>query len=156
MNTLPEPTLNAFAEHGDASHAITRDDEAEAEEALAAIGEAGVDLKAVTDQLLIDGLDAFEADFLALLRCIDEALTRDPLRQRPQRGPASAPIEDAAGEALDRLAREDVAGRLPGGRPHAVGGRPGRHQQPPRLADGARRLHRPRRGDRGVRCRGCR
>ena len=61
VNTLPEPTLNAFAEHGDASHAITRDDEAEAEAALAALAEAGVDLKAVTDQLLLDGLDAFEA-----------------------------------------------------------------------------------------------
>ena len=114
VNTLPEPTLNAFAEHGDASHAITRDDEAEAEAALAALGEAGVDLKAVTDQLLLDGLDAFEADFLALLRCIDEALTA--IRSGSARSEGRlGPIEAAAGEALDRLAREDVAGRLQAG-----------------------------------------
>ena len=114
VNTLPEPTLNAFAEHGDASHAITRDDEAEAEAALAALAEAGVDLKAVTDQLLLDGLDAFEADFLALLRCIDEALTA--IRSGSARSEGRlGPIEAAAGEALDRLAREDVAGRLQAG-----------------------------------------
>ena len=114
VNTLPEPTLNAFAEHGDASHAITRDDEAEAEAALTAIAEAGVDLKAVTDQLLLDGLDAFEADFLALLRCIDEALTA--IRSGSARSEGRlGPIEAAAGEALDGLAREDVAGRLQAG-----------------------------------------
>ena len=114
VNTLPEPTLNAFAEHGDASHAITRDDEAEAEAALAALADAGVNLEAVTDQLLIDGLDAFEADFLALLRCIDEALTA--IRSGSARFEGSlGPIEAAAGEALDRLAREDVAGRLQAG-----------------------------------------
>ena len=114
VNTLPEPTLNAFAEHGDASHAITRDDEAEAEAALAALADAGVDLEAVTDQLLVDGLDAFEADFLALLRCIDEALTA--IRSGSARFEGSlGPIEAAASEALDRLAREDVAGRLQAG-----------------------------------------
>ena len=114
VNTLPEPTLNAFAEHGDASHAITRDDEAEAEAALAALADADVDLKAVTDQLLLDGLDAFEADFLALLRCIDEALTA--IRSGSARSEGRlGPIEAAAGEALDRLAREDVAGRLQAG-----------------------------------------
>ena len=114
VNTLPEPTLNAFADHGDASHAITRDDEAEAEAALAALAEAGVDLTAVTDQLLVDGLDAFEADFLALLRCIDEALTA--IRSGSARSEGRlGPIEAATGEALDRLAREDVAGRLQAG-----------------------------------------
>ena len=114
VNTLPEPTLNAFADHGDASHAITRDDEAEAEAALAALAEVGVDLKAVTDQLLLDGLDAFEADFLALLRCIDEALTA--IRSGSARSEGRlGPIEATAGEALDRLAREDVAGRLQAG-----------------------------------------
>lgn len=114
VNTLPEATLNAFADHGDASHAITRDDEAEAEATLAALGEAGVDLEAVTDQLLVDGLDAFEADFLALLRCIDEALTAirsGSARIEGQLGP----IADATSEALGRLAGEDVAGRLQAG-----------------------------------------
>ncbi len=114
VNTLPEPTLNAFADHGDASHTITREDEAEAEATLAALAEAGVDLEAVTDQLLVDGLDAFEADFLALLRCIDEALTA--IRSGSARIEGSlGPIADTASEALDRLAREDVAGRLQAG-----------------------------------------
>ncbi len=114
VNTLPEATLNAFADHGDASHAITREDEAEAEATLAALGAAGVDLKALTDQLLLEGLDAFEADFLALLRCIDEALTA--IRSGSARSEGNlGPIADAAGEALDRLAREDVAGRLQAG-----------------------------------------
>ena len=111
VNTLPEATLNAFADHGDASHAITREDEAEAEATLAALAEASVDLEAVTDQLLVDGLDAFEADFLALLRCIDEALTA--IRSGSARTAGSlGPIEAATSEALDRIAREDVAGRI--------------------------------------------
>ena len=37
--------------------------------------ECGIDLDAVTDQLLIDGLAAFENDFQTLLDVIDQALS---------------------------------------------------------------------------------
>jgi transaldolase/glucose-6-phosphate isomerase len=66
VNTMPEATLKAFLEHGRVRPAV--------EEGLAAAGEtlkqaaaAGIDLRAVTDQLLEEGLAAFAKDFERLL-----------------------------------------------------------------------------------------
>ena len=85
VNTLPEATLRAFADHGEGTHAISADDIAAGDATIAALTEAGVDVKAVTDKLLVDGLASFEADFKSLLDCIDEALTTIRSRPRPPR-----------------------------------------------------------------------
>lgn len=75
VNTLPEPTLRSFADHGNAAHTISPADVAGSRESLVAMKEYGIDLDAVTDQLLIDGLAAFENDFQTLLDVIDQALS---------------------------------------------------------------------------------
>ena len=74
VNTLPEATLRAFADHGDGASAITEARIDEAARVPAALAAAGVDLDGVTARLLVEGLASFEADFLALLACIAEAL----------------------------------------------------------------------------------
>lgn len=69
VNTLPEATLEAFADHGNPDGGIDPTDSG-ASEVLAALAEAGIDMKAVTDKLLIEGLDAFASDFEKLLDLI--------------------------------------------------------------------------------------
>ena len=111
VNTLPEPTLRAFAEHGVATHAISPDDAAEGATHLEALGEAGVSISEVSDQLLADGLAAFQDDFQALLDCIDQALSA--IRSGRARYEGSlGPVEGAAAAAVAQLARDDVSGRL--------------------------------------------
>jgi len=73
VNTLPLPTIEGFADHGDG--AIL--DAARIAGGAAAVAEAraaGIDLDAVTDQLLLDGLASFAADFERLLEAIRNAL----------------------------------------------------------------------------------
>jgi transaldolase len=77
VNTLPEATLKAVLDHAEAVPTVEAN-MANAPARLAALAEAGIDLKAVTDRLLVDGLDAFERDFKKLLAGIAEALTTAP------------------------------------------------------------------------------
>jgi len=70
VNTLPPATLDAFRDHGDTARTVDADVEA-AEAHLAALIEARVDLTAVTDTLLADGLASFTASFETLLAGLD-------------------------------------------------------------------------------------
>jgi transaldolase/glucose-6-phosphate isomerase len=111
VNTLPEATLRAFAGHGDGAAAITEaqlDGAAGLPDALAA---DGVDLEAVTDRLLVEGLATFEADFQALLGCIGKAL-RTIEAGRARHGGSLGALEAPVEAAVEALARDDVTGRL--------------------------------------------
>ncbi len=66
VNTLPPATLEAFRDHGETRHSVTRDI-AGAEQALAALAAAGISLRTVTDTLLADGLSSFSHSFVTLL-----------------------------------------------------------------------------------------
>ena len=118
VSTLPEATLRAFADHGSGAAAISeaqRDDAARVPAALAA---AGVDLQAITERLLVEGLVSFEADFRALLDCIEEAL-RTIGDSRAQRGGSLGPLDAPVTNAVAALAAGDVTGRL-WGRDHTL------------------------------------
>jgi transaldolase len=70
VNTLPPATLDAFRDHGKAARTV----DAGIEEARATIGRlaaAGVDLHAVTDQLLAEGLASFQKSFDTLIGGIE-------------------------------------------------------------------------------------
>jgi transaldolase len=69
VNTMPEATLRAFADHGDASRALG-ESTAAAEETLREAARAGVDLAAITAQLEREGVQAFCASYEQLLQCI--------------------------------------------------------------------------------------
>lgn len=73
VNTLPEVTLNAFVDHGDSSGGIN-DHLAEADSVLDGLAASGIDLDMVTEKLLLEGLEAFTADFNSLLARIGELL----------------------------------------------------------------------------------
>ncbi|MBW7933712.1 MAG: transaldolase [Gemmatimonadaceae bacterium] len=66
VNTLPPATLEAFRDHGETRRTIDVD-VAEAERALAAVETAGISVHDVTNQLLAEGLAAFQKSFDTLL-----------------------------------------------------------------------------------------
>lgn len=68
VNTMPVKTLNAAADESDVSRATVDDDPAPA---LAALAEAGIDMHAVTEQLLAEGIDAFVHSLDGLLDGIE-------------------------------------------------------------------------------------
>jgi len=109
VNTLPEATLRAAQDHLDARITIDAAALADAEAKLANLAAAGIDLDAVTDRLLAEGLAAFQKDFDRLL-----ARVGDVLEMARVTAPGHASLGAlAAGHALrmDALDRDGAIGR---------------------------------------------
>lgn len=70
VNTMPEETLLAFADHGTMSAALPRDG-GDAEVALLAHAKAGIDITALAAQLQSDGAKGFVDSWRELLGAID-------------------------------------------------------------------------------------
>ena len=75
INTMPEATLRAFADHGDATRAFDPSSTA-AEETLRRAAAAGIDLAGVTDDLEQEGVRSFCDSYRDLLACIEAKLAR--------------------------------------------------------------------------------
>lgn len=71
VNTMPEKTLLAFADHGEVGAMMPRDG-GDAEQVLKEFTKAGVDLDALAAQLQREGADAFVKSWEDLLHCLDE------------------------------------------------------------------------------------
>lgn len=78
VNTMPEETLLAFADHGNVA-AVMPPDGGTCEQTLAEITKAGVDLDALAAKLQKDGAEAFVTSWNELIACI--AGKRDALRK---------------------------------------------------------------------------
>lgn len=74
VDTIPLATLEAFADHGEASRTIDKGlDEARAQ--LRVLNELGIDLGRVTRDLQIEAVEKFVVPFRKLLQSIEEKLT---------------------------------------------------------------------------------
>jgi len=73
VNTMPEQTLRAFADHGEVRRTLDADPGA-AERTLAEARDAGIDLAAVTAELEREGVRSFCDSYHELLDCIDSKL----------------------------------------------------------------------------------
>jgi transaldolase len=73
VNTMPEATLRAFADHGSVGRTLDTDPAA-AERTLADAAAAGVDLPAVTAELEREGVKSFCDSYDELLACIEGKL----------------------------------------------------------------------------------
>lgn len=74
VNTLPPATLEAFRDHGEVRRTIDTG-LPEAERALMAVEECGISVRDVTDQLLGEGLAAFQKSFDTLLGGLEAKAT---------------------------------------------------------------------------------
>jgi transaldolase len=70
VNTMPEETLLAFADHGATQGVLSRDG-GDAEAVLAAHAKAGIDLASLAAQLQVDGAKGFVKSWHELLGAID-------------------------------------------------------------------------------------
>jgi transaldolase len=70
INTMPEKTLLAFGEHGAVGDLLSADG-GDAEDVLARIGAAGIDVDALAATLQTEGADAFVKSWDDLLACIE-------------------------------------------------------------------------------------
>jgi transaldolase len=74
VDTMPEKTLRAFADHGQL-HGVMAADGGDAEATLAQIGKAGVDVDALASKLQKDGAQAFVKSWQQLLQRIKDKTT---------------------------------------------------------------------------------
>jgi transaldolase len=75
VNTMPDHTLHAFADHGDVDRTVDADPSTAAR-TLADAETAGVDLESVTDELEREGVKSFCGSYDQLLECIRGKLSR--------------------------------------------------------------------------------
>jgi transaldolase len=73
INTMPEQTLHAFAEHGEVARTLNADP-AGAAQVLADASAAGIDLASITAELEREGVASFCDSYRELLDCIDRKL----------------------------------------------------------------------------------
>jgi transaldolase len=75
IDTMPEPTLHAFADHGEVGEPLPTDGET-AERALAEFAAAGVDVDALAARLQEEGKQSFDASWRELIGSIDSERER--------------------------------------------------------------------------------
>jgi transaldolase len=76
INTMPESTLCAFADHGEVAETLAVDP-TEAYQVLIEAADAGVDLAAITAGLEREGLQSFCDSYRELLACIESELGQE-------------------------------------------------------------------------------
>ncbi len=105
VNTMPEETIAAFAHHGRLSGAGVGARLEEAPAIVASLGEVGIDLGAVTTQLLNEGAQKFIEPFDALMASIaarrDQALGQPPAGLHAPSQAATAGIVAEVCKTLD-------------------------------------------------------
>ncbi len=92
VNTVPPATLDHFLDHGTVAETLVGLDEAQ--ETMDALAAAGVDMKAITDQLLEEGVGSFAKSFDSLLASVAEK--RAAIE-------AAAPASPPAGKNWDKV-----------------------------------------------------
>ena len=111
VNTMPPATIDAFADHGRVRQTLT-EGLAEAEATLAQLAALGIDLEAVMQRLLEEGVKAFADSFRDLLECID-AKRHALLAGRRQPWVASlGALQPAIDARLRALEQDRVIGRI--------------------------------------------
>jgi transaldolase len=73
VNTMPEPTLKAFADHGEVGELVPRDG-GDADEVLARFESAGIGIQALAKRLQEEGAEAFVKSWNELLKTIESQL----------------------------------------------------------------------------------
>jgi transaldolase/glucose-6-phosphate isomerase len=111
VNTVPEATLNAFRDHGVVRPRSVLEGIAEADTVLSLLPEHGIDIEAISERLVEDGLRAFQADLEKLLGVIEDKLEE----VRAGRARVTAQLGSISGDVEGRLAqleRDDIVARI--------------------------------------------
>ena len=71
INTMPDATLVAFAEHGKVGEPLSPDG-GDADQVLAEFGRAGVDVGELAERLQVEGAEAFDSSWSDLMETISK------------------------------------------------------------------------------------
>jgi transaldolase/glucose-6-phosphate isomerase len=111
VNTIPQETLNAYRDHGQ-PEARLEDNLDDSRKSLELLGQVGIDIDRVTDQLEAEGVDKFNKPFDSLMKTLAEkraqALQRKPDLQHLAWGTYGRSIE----RRLDALEQQNFCRRL--------------------------------------------
>ncbi len=110
VNTMPLQTMMAMADHGTVTPGTAEQDP---DPDLEALAEAGIDLRDVTDELLVDGVEQFDEAMSRLLAGIEERCAA-VVTGRPPTIQAALPsdLQDAVAARVKRAMDETVAQRV--------------------------------------------
>src|SRR3954469_390624 len=111
VNTMPAATMDAVRDHGVIRPNAVAERLDEAEQSLAALAAEGIDLTAVTDQLLVDGLASFEKDFDTLIETLDTKLN-EVRAGLAKYADSLGPLEQAVRSRLEAMAADKVLLRI--------------------------------------------
>ena len=111
VNTTPPATLVNFMDHGNAKPTLV-DSIAEAEQIMADLAAAGINITEVTDKLLVDGVNSFADSYNTLIANVEEKKAR-LLAKKHASSQVNLGKHQAAVEAtLSDLGENDVPGRI--------------------------------------------
>ncbi len=110
VNTMPEATLLAFLDHGRVRPAV-EEGLTSAEETLEQAAREGIDLKAINQRLLDEGLASFAADFARLLSEIEKRL-RPSHDGRPRDTASLDVLSGPVGRRLASLREQSAVRRV--------------------------------------------
>ncbi len=103
VNTVPPATLDAFRDHGTASLTITRGLE-ESQILFTDLKAQGISMQAITEELEVEGVQAFTDAFTTLLTAIEE--------RRKSAASSLQPLADSVSKRLSQLEIDSVPARL--------------------------------------------
>jgi transaldolase/glucose-6-phosphate isomerase len=110
VNTMPMATLHAVADHGKVTGPTAEQDPTADLEALR---EAGIDLRQVTDELLVDGVQQFEDAMSRLLAGIEEHRTAIATGRPPTiEGRLPRDLQEPVAQRVKQALSEKVAQRI--------------------------------------------
>ncbi|MFW6192068.1 MAG: bifunctional transaldolase/phosoglucose isomerase, partial [Gemmatimonadota bacterium] len=117
VNTLPERTIEAFADHGTVETTVGEHLD-EAREVMTGLERSGIDFEGVTGELLHEGVQKFVAPYDDLMSTLD-AKRRDLMRSRTEERFVleAAELAGDLGDALDALTARKYGRRLAAGDP---------------------------------------
>jgi len=125
VDTMPPATIEAFVDHGVVAGDTVKADYAGAHRVMEQLAEAGIDMDAVTQQLLDDGLKQFADSYNALIRGIAEKIdamgSGYARRQHIDTGATSIPLDTPEASTIaTRVWERDPNLWKPGDSAHAA------------------------------------
>lgn len=117
VNTMPDRTIGAFADHGRAGATVERGIE-ESERVLADLEATGIDLDRVTDQLLEEGIQKFIDPFDRLMAALAAERGRFLGEQSVRQSVAAGSAETRISAGLEALDERRFGQRLYAGDPY--------------------------------------
>jgi transaldolase/glucose-6-phosphate isomerase len=111
VDTIPPATLAAFREHGEVRRSLDENLDL-AKRQLRQLAEAGIDLDKVTQELEVEGVDAFTKSFESLLATLTKAAKEIRAGKGPRQWHSLGRLQPAVDAELAKLQKDDAPRRL--------------------------------------------